>query len=129
MKGDDQAVENTDRELWRETPGEAFSPSIHVTQAGGIGINVGGTVFVQPVRHWHALIDKPDYFVARGCTMRAEIRSLCAVVLILLSGFITVLVRNEYNYRHRLILERQNDLLESQLRGSRVYEAGLQHQI
>jgi hypothetical protein len=49
------ACANTDRELWRETDGDYYAPSIHVTALGGIGINVGGTVFVRTVRQWHAL--------------------------------------------------------------------------
>jgi hypothetical protein len=49
------AAANTDRELWREREDDYYSPSIHVTQKGGIGINVGGTVFVKSVRDWHAL--------------------------------------------------------------------------
>jgi hypothetical protein len=51
----DDLRDNTDRELWRETPDDYYSPSIHVTAGGGIGINVGGTVVVRPVREWHAL--------------------------------------------------------------------------
>jgi hypothetical protein len=43
---------NTDRELWRETPDDYYAPSIHVTEGGGIGINVGGYVFVMPLRKW-----------------------------------------------------------------------------
>ena len=46
---------NTDRELWRETPGDAFSPRLFVTKSGGVGIEVGGHVFVMPVREWHTL--------------------------------------------------------------------------
>jgi len=50
---------NTDRELWREPsmpPGmEYYAPSIHVTEGGGIGIDVGGIVFVKPLREWHRL--------------------------------------------------------------------------
>lgn len=49
---------NTDRELWRETKDHYYSPSIHVTEHGGIGINVGGTVHVMGVRTWHALADR-----------------------------------------------------------------------
>lgn len=49
----EQAVANTDREIWREDPDDAYSPSIHVTEDGKIGINVGGTVFVRDVRNWH----------------------------------------------------------------------------
>lgn len=50
-----KAYINTDRELWRETPGDYYAPSIHVTEHGGIGINVGGNVFIKPLRAWHAL--------------------------------------------------------------------------
>lgn len=48
-----EAAANTDRELWRE--GDYYTPSIHVTAQGGIGINVGGRVFVKPLREWHNL--------------------------------------------------------------------------
>jgi hypothetical protein len=51
----DQAVQNTDREVWRETPDDAYSPSIHVTADGMIGINVGGKVYVKPIQEWHLL--------------------------------------------------------------------------
>lgn len=50
-----QACANTDRELWREIPGDYYSPSIHVTAQGAIGINVGGTVYVMKAERWHAL--------------------------------------------------------------------------
>lgn len=46
---------NTDRELWRETAEGYYSPSIHVTETGSIGINVGGTVHVMPLKDWHGL--------------------------------------------------------------------------
>jgi hypothetical protein len=49
-----QAVANTDRELWRERD-DYYADSIHVTEGGGIGINVGGTVFVMPLKKWHDL--------------------------------------------------------------------------
>jgi len=49
------AARNTDRELWREREGDYYSPSIHVTQGGGIGIDVGGNVVVKPLREWHKL--------------------------------------------------------------------------
>jgi hypothetical protein len=50
---------NTDRELWRETEGDYYSPSIHVTQSGLIGINVGGWVAVRSLQDWHALAITP----------------------------------------------------------------------
>lgn len=46
---------NSDREIWRERPGDFYSDSIHVTEGGGIGINHGGTVIVMRASSWHAL--------------------------------------------------------------------------
>lgn len=57
-EGDMTAVENTDRELWREIDGDYYAPSLHVTKHGGIGINVGGYVYVKRLRDWHALAAK-----------------------------------------------------------------------
>ena len=45
--------ENTDQEIWRKVRGDYYSPSIHVTEYRGIGINCGGTVIVAPVERWH----------------------------------------------------------------------------
>lgn len=48
---DDNARNNTDRELWR-------SPSdvrIFITEAGGLGLNVAGRVVVMPPERWHEL--------------------------------------------------------------------------
>ena len=56
---------NTDRELYREESGlpadgdHFYAPSIQVTAQGGIGINVGGSVIVMPLREWHALARIP----------------------------------------------------------------------
>lgn len=47
--------ENTDVELWRERRGDYYSDSMHVTQEGAIGINVGGLVFVKSLKEWHRL--------------------------------------------------------------------------
>ena len=44
---------NTDVELWRKKRGDYYSPSIHVTEFGEIGIDVGGYVLVAPVEKWH----------------------------------------------------------------------------
>ena len=44
---------NTDREIWRALPGDYYSPSIHVTEGGGIGINYGVHVIVAPIKSWH----------------------------------------------------------------------------
>ncbi len=48
-----KAAMNTDREIWREALLDHYSPSIHVTQSGAIGINVGGNVIVKKVQDWH----------------------------------------------------------------------------
>ena len=62
MTPTERVAENTDRELWREPTDqighEYYQPSIHVTATGGIGINVGGFVFVKTLRAWHALAVK-----------------------------------------------------------------------
>lgn len=51
------SANNTDTEIWRgpaDQNGDKFySSSIHVTERGGIGINVGGNVLVQSVEDWH----------------------------------------------------------------------------
>ena len=56
---DEKAYENTDVELWREptkTEGMSYyANSIHRTEGGGIGINVGGTVYVKTLKEWHDL--------------------------------------------------------------------------
>jgi hypothetical protein len=55
----DNGCKNTDRELWRQPDkdgkGDFYSDSVHVTQDGGIGINVGGLVFVKTLAQWHRL--------------------------------------------------------------------------
>jgi hypothetical protein len=54
------AVENTDREIWRERDGDYYADSIHVTAQGLIGIDCGGQVIVKPVREWHSLAARPQ---------------------------------------------------------------------
>lgn len=46
---------NTDIHLWKKDPENHFSPSVHATENGGIGINVGGHVIVMSVEKWHEL--------------------------------------------------------------------------
>lgn len=55
IKNVNLCAENTDKELWREKDGDYYADSIHVTETGEIGINVGGIVIVKPLRAWHAL--------------------------------------------------------------------------
>jgi len=53
--GPEQAAQNTDREIWRRTPGDFYAPSILVTQDGAIGLSVGGQVIVRSVEEWHRM--------------------------------------------------------------------------
>lgn len=50
----EQGAKNTDKEIWRKVSGDYYSPSIHVTEHGDIGIAVGGAVLVAPVERWYA---------------------------------------------------------------------------
>ncbi len=49
---DNRAAKNTDVEIWRKVSDDYYSPSIHITEQGGI--NVGGYVLVAPVERWFA---------------------------------------------------------------------------
>lgn len=51
---DNEACQNEDRQLWQESD-ENGHRSLHVTKGGGIGINVGGSVWVMPLAKWHKL--------------------------------------------------------------------------
>jgi hypothetical protein len=51
----ESALKNTDKIVWQSREGDYYAHSIHVTEAGGIGINCGGHVIVMPVEKWHAL--------------------------------------------------------------------------
>lgn len=50
-------AQKTDKTLWVEPPSSQFSPqnSIHLTECGGIGMQVGGVVIVKPLRAWFDL--------------------------------------------------------------------------
>jgi hypothetical protein len=54
IKNEPLATENKDKEIWRKKVGDFYSPSIHVTEHGNIGINCGGHVIVMSVEKWHA---------------------------------------------------------------------------
>ncbi len=58
--GHNEPAANTDRELWRERPGDFYADSIHVTQTGGIGMKVGGVVTVRTLYEWHAAMHEAD---------------------------------------------------------------------
>lgn len=76
MASNADATQNTDRELWREPfpdpPGDYYAPSIHVTAQGGVGINVGGLVYVMTLRNWHSLAERLSAAEARVKELEAE---------------------------------------------------------
>lgn len=51
-------AKNTDKEIWRRVPGDVYTPSIHVTSRGDIGIQVGGKVIILPVEAWFTAATK-----------------------------------------------------------------------
>jgi hypothetical protein len=55
IAGNESPCENTDREIYRARPGDAYAPSVHVTASGALGIDVGGHVIVLSLERWHAL--------------------------------------------------------------------------
>jgi hypothetical protein len=61
MTDNTAARENTDREIWRrpdEGNGSYYADSLHITKEGALGINCAGSVYVKPIREWHALADR-----------------------------------------------------------------------
>lgn len=75
----DNCAANTDRELYREGGGDGngqshYEPSIHVTEHGAIGINVGGHVITTSIRGWHALATERDALIrqAKAQAMRSQ---------------------------------------------------------
>jgi hypothetical protein len=53
-----RAALNTDKEIWRQRADDYYADSIHVTQADGIGLDVGGHVIVAQIKRWHELGEK-----------------------------------------------------------------------
>lgn len=72
---DNQACENTDRELWRgpdEGCGAYYADSIFITKEGALGINCGGSVHIRPVREWHRLAGGPIVMKPRPTVAELE---------------------------------------------------------
>ena len=88
MTTNDMPAKNTDRELWRESDDRSqCTPSIHVTQDGGIGISVGGTVITRTLREWHELANGPriPFIAPNGMTspVAADVAKIaCATPII-----------------------------------------------
>ena len=55
IKGNNLSCINTDKNIWRKVERDYYSPSIHITQDGNIGINVGGHVIIMPIESWFLL--------------------------------------------------------------------------
>ena len=51
---------NTNTELFREIKDDYYSPSIHVTKNGKIGMDVGGYVYEKTIKEWHSLIKQNE---------------------------------------------------------------------
>jgi hypothetical protein len=54
---DNECCVNTDKEIWREKPGDFYADSVHVTEHNGIGINCGGCVIVCSLKNWFKVAD------------------------------------------------------------------------
>lgn len=52
---DQTAKVNTDKLIYRADPDDFYSPSLHITADGALGIDVGGRVIVKPIKEWHAM--------------------------------------------------------------------------
>lgn len=78
---------NTDKEIWRKIPGDYYSPSIHVTEFDGVGINVGGHVLVAPIEEWHKAGNKylavpdPNDLITSRSTLTAKARTFFGKLL------------------------------------------------
>ena len=66
IKENEMSCINTDKNIWRKVKDDYYSPSIHVTQEGNIGINVGGHVIVMSIEKWFIL----------GCNEKGDIMEL-----------------------------------------------------
>jgi hypothetical protein len=62
MDRPDSSCSCHDEVIWREKHSEhwgSFDDTIFVTDMGLIGINVGGSVYVMPLKKWHELAGGP----------------------------------------------------------------------
>lgn len=55
MSEEEKAALNTDRDLWREPPGDYYANRLFLTEGGGIGMDVGGHCIVKPIKEWFRL--------------------------------------------------------------------------
>ena len=70
----DTPEQNTDKELFREVKEDYYSPSLHVTRDGLIGIDVGGSVHVMSLREWHKRAE--SFVVKTETTHNSDYRKL-----------------------------------------------------
>ena len=74
---ENEACQNNGRQLWQESD-EKGHRSMHVTEGGGIGINVGGSVWVKPLSEWHRLAEEeikpsPAYLVEHDKQLKSAL--------------------------------------------------------
>ena len=83
----DTPSKNNDKHLWPIPNDDYYAPSIHATEDGRIGMNVGGIVFVKSIREWHSLAGE-NYFAGPDDTIlgpgqvavdREDLEVLCKV--------------------------------------------------
>lgn len=53
-----EAAENTDTPLFSEVEDDYYSPSCRMTKGRALGIDVGGTVIVKPLREWFEAVNQ-----------------------------------------------------------------------
>lgn len=75
-------AKSTDKEIWREIPDDYYAASIHVTESGGVGINVGGTVIVRTAQEWHKLAS-PCIITANDAAWRAVVAAKDTEIILL----------------------------------------------
>ena len=93
-----EAAKNTDTLLFSEVEDDYYSPSCHMTKGRALGINVGGTVVIKPLREWFKAIAQ-----LKEC--REELKDRCADL--------------EFEYNGRIKAENEIDRLEKQKRDQR----------
>lgn len=74
MTKNNKPLKNTDTELFREVEGDHYSPSLHKTELGGIGIDVGGYVIVRSLRSWHELDQKNEKLESENQRLKKLLR-------------------------------------------------------
>lgn len=79
---------NADKLVWQKDPLDPNSPSVHMTEGGGLGLTVSGRTIVLPVEVWHSMAttgfkrfepDKRTTFVIALTLLQNAYRSFCDI--------------------------------------------------